>query len=169
MDSGWRPGEKRKEIGNHGLQPHYSLHASLHLLGLLPAITTAASLPAPWAAAWWSLAPHSCCARSSVSHISALTHPVQAAPGNPCHPAQEVNTTTVMSCAEELGTGYMMEQVKPQHSLSSVRPVLVIYGAEVCCPLEVIFFSLTGAMERGIVTFRVGVCSLTRAQAHCFF
>lgn len=49
-----------------------------------------------------------------------------------------------MSCAEELGTGYMMEQVKPQHSLSSVRPVLVIYGAEVCCPLEVIFFSLTG-------------------------
>lgn len=52
--------------------------------------------------------------------------------------------TVVMSHAGELGAGYMMEQVKPQHSLSRVRPVLVMYGAEVCCPLEVIFFSLTG-------------------------
>lgn len=115
--------------------------------------------------------PFLLCQELCVPYISA--HPPRtgspSTPGNPCHPAQEVNTTTVMSCAEELGTGYMMEQVKPQHSLSSVRPVLVIYGAEVCCPLEVIFFSLTGAMERGIVTFRVGVCSLTRAQAHCFF
>lgn len=58
-----------------------------------------------------------------------------------------------MSHAGELVAGYMMEQVKPQHSLSRVRPVLVMYGAEVCCPLEVIFFSLTGAMERGSVSF----------------
>lgn len=48
----------------------------------------------------------------------------------------------------------MMEQVKPQHSLSRVRPVLVMYGAEVCCPLEVIFFSLTAARKRGTVSFR---------------
>lgn len=69
----------------------------------------------------------------------------------------------VMSCAAELGLPYMMEQVKPQHSLSRVRPVLVTYGVEVCCPLEVIFFSLAGAVERGLSVY-LG----TRAQAQHF-
>lgn len=37
---------------------------------------------------------------------------------------------------------YMMEQVKPQHSFSSVTPVLVTKGDEVCWALDVILVSL---------------------------
>lgn len=36
---------------------------------------------------------------------------------------------------------YMMEQVKPQQSFSSVSPVLLINGADVCCDLDATFLS----------------------------
>lgn len=44
--AGWRPGQERKEIGEHGLQPCDPLGASFRILSLLPATTTA-SLPYP--------------------------------------------------------------------------------------------------------------------------
>lgn len=92
-------------------------------------------------------------------HVSTPRKPLLPSPAS-----RDVYATMVLSCAEELGVAYMMEQVKPQHSLSRVRPVLVTYGAEVCWPREVIFFSLAGAVERGI-----NVRLMVRAQAHrCF-
>lgn len=42
---------------------------------------------------------------------------------------------------------YITEQVKPQHSFRRVRPVFVMYGVEVCCPLDVTFFSFAGAVK----------------------
>lgn len=109
----------------------------------------------------WSLMAHVWVTSPAQAHghVSTSRKPLLPSPAS-----WDVYATMVLSCAEELWVAYMMEQVKPQHSLSRVRPVLVTYGAEVCCPLEVIFFSFAGAVEGGI-----SVCLMVRAQAHhCF-
>lgn len=74
-------------------------------------------------------------------------------------------------CRGATGSVYIMEQVKPQHSFSRVRPVLVTYGVEVCCPLEVIFFSLAGAKKKDLVTLMeqqisTGLAPTVQCQCH---
>lgn len=105
---------------------------SHHPLVLLPATTTAASLPDPLSGLGgapavypdgspseqgWSLvvphAPHLQHQELCVSQTPALTHPRQALgcfntprkPLLPGPPSRDVDTTMVMSCAEELGAG----------------------------------------------------------------
>lgn len=191
------PPVRRRSRGAWGTQcawprsslPSISLppsHNSLHPLVLLPATTTAASLPDPFSGLSGApvlfsngsppeqgcslVVPHAprlqhqelCVSQTPTPHLAVSAHQ-----GSPSFPAQLPRTCTLpWSCPVQRswGLAYMMEQVKPQHSLSRVRPVFVMYGAEVCCPLEVIFFSLTGATERGI-----NVCLVTRAKAHRFF
>lgn len=53
-----------------------------------------------------------------------------------------------MNASWPTAPAYITEQVKPQHSFRRVRPVFVTYGVEVCCPLEVVFFSFTGAVKK---------------------
>lgn len=147
---------------------------SLHPLVFLPATTTTAPLPDPLSGPSGAPVlfpdgspPEQCCSlvvprtphlqhqELCMSQPPVLAHPhrhvaVSACQGSPSCLAQLPGTCTVpWSCPVQRswGLAYMMEQVKPQHSLSRVRPVLVMYGAEVCWPLEVIFFSLTGATE----------------------
>lgn len=166
---------------------------SLHLLLILPAMTTTVSLPAPLSglSRTPALFPNGSPSRAGLqpggpSCPTPATSGAVRVPDVDAHPPRTGTWpfgltkeaplarpsflgrvhTLPWSCPVQRswGLAYMMEQVKPQHSLSRVRPVLVMYGVEVCCPLEVIFFSLTGATERGI-----GVCLVIRAQAHYFF